>query len=691
MHATSAHDVAQSTDYKTTMNIPDSVSSLSLSLSPSCLAWSPRSAQGHARRKSTAASSPIPVVSRIFSTTRLHNMSITLRHIQLPVRVLVKALLHCDATVLSSDTRAVLLRALPTKEEVAMLTAESQKAQLDNRVGTQAAKDSRPVGHTQGNTDNDDANVNDENKTSRILSICHEETNDHCSSAAVTAAADHGYYYDYDDDAAPPNEDDAHSSSYTAEDYMRHLVTCVADVRQRLQLWCAVEELEETVGQTWERVSAMQRAVCAVCDRHGCWARMLRVVLEFGNTLNRGTMHGGVTGFHLRSLSQLSMLKTNPVNMRSLNSRMDTSASMINNNTTNNDENDEEDDSGTVSSIRLSGLEVLVLCLMNSDAGKEVLRFVEDGEIAGRGGPLHQLRGIQLSDIGQQVTQLNYLMQKMRAVVAECADWHSWRRRRLPRYVMHSAESVGATRRNGKEQTHTKHTDWNACDDDDDDDDVVVGDEATSAPVARNNEANSIVHQTHESDAAEKSVIKDALPLMLSAALTRYLPQMSELALCHQRLREEVRAMLVSYGQDGSTSEETVVWDYVLQFGEEVRTCMARVRAGVICTEMIRPIIATPSAAVCEAGVQDQKGTAVPTSTESEGDMCRECTSSSACGCVNHSATPTPTRCDAGKENHTASVRRRCVASVSPLRAQNTNVHADPNACLIVAGGHTSD
>nr|CCC53112.1 putative formin [Trypanosoma vivax Y486] len=67
----------------------------------------------------------------------------------------------------------------------------------------------------------------------------------------------------------------------------------------------------------------------------------------------------------------------------------------------------------------------------------------------------------------------------------------------------------------------------------------------------------------------------DALPAILTEHLDKHLVVVSQLALRHQRLKDDVSAMLEGFGEDPA-AEETVFWNYFLQLRENVMGLLKR-------------------------------------------------------------------------------------------------------------------
>ncbi|CAM42287.1 putative pre-mRNA splicing factor [Leishmania braziliensis MHOM/BR/75/M2904] len=272
------------------------------------------------------------------------------------------------------------------------------------------------------------------------------------------------------------------------ETYLYTMATTVKDVRERLQLWTAAEELEDAVQSISNLLDSVDAAVCAITQRNGRFARMMRMILAFGNYLNRGTPHADAEGFRLESLNQLNFVKSSDgkttVLMAFVVSLMDGERSKrerrgSTTSTPSDDDNDVDD-------------------------ARSVLRFVEDVSC------IRTVASSPLQDMGQQVSQLNFTLQRMRRVVEEAKDTKVWYDKRLP---------------------------------------CVKAEE-----------------------------MPDALPGLLTAAVDRYLARVGQIALRYQELRDDVSAMMATYGEDPN-ADETVIWGYVLQFSKDVQRCVDTVTA----------------------------------------------------------------------------------------------------------------
>ncbi|AYU79195.1 formin-like protein [Leishmania donovani] len=274
------------------------------------------------------------------------------------------------------------------------------------------------------------------------------------------------------------------------ETYLYTAATTVKDVRERLQLWTAAEELEDTVQSISSLLSSVDAAVCAITRRNGRFARMMRIILAFGNYLNRGTPHADAEGFRLESLSQLNFVKSSDgkttVLMALVVSLMDSGRGRS------------ERRGGGGGATGAPGAD------SDADGVRDVLRFVEDVSC------VRAVASSPLQDMGQQVSQLNFTLQRMRRVVEEAKDTKAWYEKRLP--------SVKAEE------------------------------------------------------------LLDALPGLLTEAVDRYLATVGQIALRYQQLRDDVSAMMATYGEDPN-ADETVIWGYVLQFSKDVQRCVDTVTA----------------------------------------------------------------------------------------------------------------
>lgn len=171
------------------------------------------------------------------------------------------------------------------------------------------------------------------------------------------------------------------------EEFVFKLCTEVKDVRERLQLWGAADDLGESLAFARERLAAIEAVVAALSAKNSCFARALRCVLAMGNFLNRNTPYAGAVGFRLESLSQLGFIKS--------------------------------------ADGKTSMLEAFVVTIREEEP--DVLGLTADLEPV-----LAAVKGTTVLEVGQQVTQLNFLLQKMRRVVEEAKDEQKWYATRLP-------------------------------------------------------------------------------------------------------------------------------------------------------------------------------------------------------------------------------------------------------------------
>lgn len=89
-------------------------------------------------------------------------------------------------------------------------------------------------------------------------------------------------------------------------------------------------------------------------------------------------------------------------------------------------------------------------------------------------------------------------------------------------------------------------------------------------------EAANQLHLPGKIDAKLPRGVVDALPKVLQEYLEKYLAPVSQLAIRHQRLKEDIAEMLESFGED-PTMDETVFWNYFLQLRMEVGNILQRV------------------------------------------------------------------------------------------------------------------
>ncbi|KAG5477761.1 hypothetical protein LSCM1_05059 [Leishmania martiniquensis] len=271
------------------------------------------------------------------------------------------------------------------------------------------------------------------------------------------------------------------------ESYLYTVVTAVKDVRERLQLWTAAEELEDAVQSISGLLDSVDAAVCAITQRNGRFARMMRIVLALGNYLNRGTPHADAEGFRLESLNQLNFVKSSDGKTTVL---MALVVSLM--------------DDGQGRCERREGAMHAPGDDHDVDDSRSVLRFVEDVSC------VRAVADSPLQDMGQQVLQLNFTLQRMRRIVEEAKDSKGWYGKRLP--------------------------------------------------------------------SVRVEEVPDALPGILTAAVDRFLAKVGQIALRYQQLREDVSAMMATYGEDPN-ADETLIWGHVLQFSKDVQSCMNTVAA----------------------------------------------------------------------------------------------------------------
>ncbi|ORC88705.1 formin, partial [Trypanosoma theileri] len=169
------------------------------------------------------------------------------------------------------------------------------------------------------------------------------------------------------------------------EEYMYKLCSTVIDVRERVSLWLASTETEELISFTEERFDMIEKAVAIVTNKTSMFACTLRAVLAIGNFMNRGSAHADAVGFRLESLNQMNFVKA-----------VDGKTSM---------------------------LEVLVVSLL--DRGVELLGFVDEVRF------LEELSTVNVQEVGRNVAQLNFTLQKMRRAVEESKAPENQRKKRI--------------------------------------------------------------------------------------------------------------------------------------------------------------------------------------------------------------------------------------------------------------------
>ncbi|KAF8297008.1 formin-like protein [Trypanosoma cruzi] len=88
----------------------------------------------------------------------------------------------------------------------------------------------------------------------------------------------------------------------------------------------------------------------------------------------------------------------------------------------------------------------------------------------------------------------------------------------------------------------------------------------------------------------------DLFPNRMALHIQKHLAVVSELALRHQRLKEDVSAMLEGYGEDPML-DESVLWNYILQFGMDVENfCKRAEMEGIDKQTLLRAVGVDPNA-----------------------------------------------------------------------------------------------
>ncbi|CUG69348.1 membrane-associated protein, putative, partial [Bodo saltans] len=86
-------------------------------------------------------------------------------------------------------------------------------------------------------------------------------------------------------------------------------------------------------------------------------------------------------------------------------------------------------------------------------------------------------------------------------------------------------------------------------------------------------------HGGHQRPLAHEG-IEDALPAMLSETCNAFTSSVAQLTLRHQRLREDIATMIQTFGEDPNSTEETVVWKHLAQFGRDFDAALDATKRG---------------------------------------------------------------------------------------------------------------
>lgn len=87
----------------------------------------------------------------------------------------------------------------------------------------------------------------------------------------------------------------------------------VPDCAERVRLWRLCADLPTRVSKYRDRAACLQRACDGLKEKEACplFTEVLGAVRAVGNSLNRGTRHGGAVVFRVENLPQLASVKAN--------------------------------------------------------------------------------------------------------------------------------------------------------------------------------------------------------------------------------------------------------------------------------------------------------------------------------------------------------------------------------------------
>ncbi|KAJ9468350.1 Formin-like protein 3 [Diplonema papillatum] len=91
-----------------------------------------------------------------------------------------------------------------------------------------------------------------------------------------------------------------------------HLVgNNIPDLADRLRQWILTMDFSKQIGEISAEMNTYDEALETLLSKEGKFAKILEIVLTVGNTMNKGTAHGGAVGFSMENLGQLSNVKSN--------------------------------------------------------------------------------------------------------------------------------------------------------------------------------------------------------------------------------------------------------------------------------------------------------------------------------------------------------------------------------------------
>ena len=312
-----------------------------------------------------------------------------------------------------------------------------------------------------------------------------------------------------------------------AEKFMHEIGVAVPDAKERIGLWRAAVEYEPLLQATSDNIKALDHAVELLTSKSGLFATVMKVVLQIGNVMNRGTPHGDATGFQVENLAMLSLVKgvdskttVLEVLVRILMSAhkevTPSSLAIFMSDSRLNEDTKERDAGGSDGGAGGGrGLEPKPLkdthpkALLLVDFPEEVIAVITAAQHC------------PLQAIAQQLAQLNHSLQRMKKVAAE---------------------------------------------------------KKSAAAKGNNNHSKALM------DSETGEPLPDVLIGILDECTAAYTQRVSQLSLVLQSLKGDVSMMLDYFGEKHSLSEssdgggeEVALFGHILQFAKDFRDCRERV------------------------------------------------------------------------------------------------------------------
>ncbi|CUF82460.1 formin b, putative [Bodo saltans] len=303
------------------------------------------------------------------------------------------------------------------------------------------------------------------------------------------------------------------------ETFLHYVATTVPDARERVQLWQSALEFKELVDRCTKSVCVVEGAVEVVTAKSGRLGVVLRLIREVGNLMNRGTNHGDAVAFRLESLGSMGVTKA--IDGRT--SLMEALVLLITG-------APQQQPGQTTSSAQGPPP------LLTSSSGSSLLM----GE-----------RSASDTFSGSASPGRTAFYQTHQQLVAFSKD------------LVIVTEAIGhpfpIMTQSLSQLNHTLQRMRK----------IVSAHGGHQRPLAQRKDSAGVDERT-----------EDALPAMLSETCNAYTSAVAQLTLRHQRLREDIATMIQTFGEDPNSTEETVVWKHLAQFGRDFDAALDATKRG---------------------------------------------------------------------------------------------------------------